>query len=136
MDDSLALAHAQHFLGLYRVSLQQISRPPLQHELDWGWVASLHKHFLDVGIDRVAYPIKVLLEQLEDDSTICPLYKTGQLTILPESIKVLVYHGQHRVAACQLLERSEEHWWIAEVYGQGDHSHLGALFRDSLHVIQ
>ncbi|QRV74595.1 hypothetical protein RhiJN_02610 [Ceratobasidium sp. AG-Ba] len=118
-DESLVVAEGEHSLGLYLVRLKQISRHPLQRELDLTWVDALHKHFLDVGIDRVAHPIKVLLLPSQDNHTLYRSLPGRQPEWLPDDLQVLVYHGQHRVASCQLLNDSEEHWWFAHVHSNG-----------------
>ena len=121
---SQLILHAEpvHFVGKYRVLANQVRPHPGQRLLCQQWVDSLHERFKDVGLDRAAHPIKVILENnngleaLTAQSTEAGL---GVLSELPNNIAVLVYHGQHRIAACLKLEDLNEHWWYAEVYRQG-----------------
>lgn len=56
--------------------------------------------------------MKVLVESGDQN-------KDGKIPQLPVDIMMLVYHGQHRVAACNQLTDPEEHWWFAEIYSPG-----------------
>ncbi|KAG9081158.1 hypothetical protein FRC07_014613 [Ceratobasidium sp. 392] len=134
-DESLAVAESEHYLGLYRVHLQQTSRHPLQRELQVTWVDTLHKHFLDVGIDRVAHPIKVVLLPSTDHDAVYQSLRGKQLEWLPDDLQVLVYHGQHRIASCQLFDDPEEHWWLAHVHSNRLAEQYPAEFLTSMHII-
>lgn len=109
-------------VGKYKVWARQVRPHPGQRQLCEEWVESLHQRFREVGIDRAAHPIKVLLEENQRLDTLTEMSKKAGFEAvpdLPEGVIVLVYHGQHRIAACQKMEDVEEHWWLAEVYRKG-----------------
>jgi hypothetical protein len=120
-----ALLHAQrsNLLGRFRISLEQIKPHHLQRALSKDWIIKLKDHFVEFGLDRAAYPVKVMLE---DDKVVSVVYNLGvegsegmNIPFLPKDVPVLVYDGQHRIAACNELEGSEEKWWYALVYRRG-----------------
>ncbi|KAG9087511.1 hypothetical protein FS749_002862, partial [Ceratobasidium sp. UAMH 11750] len=53
---------------------------------------------------------------------------------LPLQASCLVFQGQHRVAACKLLNDPEEHWWYGEVYASGLKTSHPAEFLASMHA--
>lgn len=116
------LAEPGFRVGIYKVSANQVRPHPSQRLLSQEWVDSLHQRFQEVGIDRAAHPIKVLLKNSQDEENLMPCSRgNGSETVeeLPKTMVVLVYHGQHRIAACLKMEDVTEHWWYAEVYRPG-----------------
>ena len=132
---AILLAEPQFLIGLFKVRLSQIVPHPHQRCLSEDWVEKLHIQFLELGIDRASHPIKVLLKEmpgagvmLSEDS------HPGSSEGVPElasSLACLVYHGQHRVAACRAIEDVGEHWWYAEVYNPGESFFLAAWISGS-----
>lgn len=119
---AILLAEPGFLVGKYRVSACQVRPHPSQRLLCNKWVDTLHQKFEEVGIDRAAHPIKVLLEKSQDGDTLMQsLGGTNGEPVeeLPNCMVVLVYHGQHRIAACQKMDDPGEHWWFAEVYRPG-----------------
>lgn len=121
---SQLILHAEpsYFLGNFRVSANQVRPHPSQRLLSQEWVDSLYQRFTNVGIDRAAHPIKLLLEKNQSlESLVASSAEAGTTAIpeLPNNVVALVYHGQHRIAACRKMEDAKEHWWFAEVYRQG-----------------
>lgn len=121
---SQVILHAEpvFFIGNFVVAADQVKPHPSQRLLCQEWVDSLHQRFQDVGIDRAAHPIKVLLEKscgLESLTEMSREPGSQLVPELPKEVALLVYHGQHRIAACLKMEDVGEHWWYAEVYRQG-----------------
>ncbi|KAG9087672.1 hypothetical protein FRC06_002432 [Ceratobasidium sp. 370] len=115
---TLLLAEPSFLIGKFKVMLEQIKPHPHQRLLSEDWVIKLHARFVELGVDRAAHPVKVLIHD-----QLGVLSENGQqsgsmqsVPELPNSISCFVYHGQHRLAACGKLEDPEEHWWYAEVY--------------------
>ncbi|KAG8737096.1 hypothetical protein FRC10_008588, partial [Ceratobasidium sp. 414] len=127
---TLLNAETKYFVGRFRVLTSQVQPHPNQRQLSEAWVDSLHQRFLEVGIDRVAFPIKVLLADTINLNDLQHVITANNITIpeLPSHLKTLVYHGQHRVAACHRMVDKDEHWWIAEVYQRVlEHTHPAEL---------
>lgn len=120
----LVHAEARYIVGRYRVPTSQIQPHPVQRLLSSKWVDTLLDHFVKVGVDRFAHPIKVVLQDSEDACCLPAATASTEVALLPSHVRVLVYHGQHRVAACQRMMEEEEHWWIAEVYRPGERIHV------------
>ena len=108
----ILLAEPRYFIGTFRVSTTQVQPHPNQRSVSLKWVDSLHQRFMEVGIDRAAHPIKVLLDTRSAQCNINT--RPATVTDLPTNMAVLVYHGQHRILACQKMDNIEEHWWYAE----------------------
>ncbi|KAG9128199.1 hypothetical protein FRC07_003130 [Ceratobasidium sp. 392] len=134
---ALLNAETKHLIGKYRVEISQIQPHPSQRQLSDAWVDSLHQRFLEVGIDRVAFPIKLILHDSGDLQAVtsdCIAATQKHIPQLPPHVKALVYHGQHRVAACRRMVDPEEHWWFAEVYMPAlEHAHP-AEFMTLMHM--
>ncbi|KAG8737867.1 hypothetical protein FRC10_007576 [Ceratobasidium sp. 414] len=112
------LAEPTFLLGKFKVTLDQITPHPDQRLLSEDWVIKLHARFVELGVDRAAHPVKVLLKD-HPGVLLKNSQRYGSMKFVPElpkGISCLVYHGQHRLAACRKLEDTEEHWWYAEVY--------------------
>ncbi|KAG9090444.1 hypothetical protein FRC07_012107, partial [Ceratobasidium sp. 392] len=120
-------AESSHLLGKYRVALSQIKSHPLQRPVDEPWVNSLYTRFNEVGIDRYTFPIKVILQYSQSTFSLVKAIPSSSIPNLPTDVDVLVYQGQHRVAACRRLTELEEHWWIAEVYAPGTYPHFNEV---------
>lgn len=119
---AILLAEPGLLIGKYKVSANQVKPHPNQRSLNPEWVDSLHQRFLEAGVDRAAHPIKVLLERNKDAESLMQGSSQGDpldVVELPKPMVVFVYHGQHRIAACQKMEDTQEHWWYAEVYKPG-----------------
>jgi hypothetical protein len=137
--ETLLKAEEKNFLGRFRVMLNQIQPHPLQRTISSDWVRSLKDHFLEVGIDRAAYPVKVLLK----DDSIWDSQSTGlmasgkeSLPVMPENVGLLVYDGQHRIAACSELGDLEEKWWYALVYRRGELAwNIAPIFLDQVQLL-
>ncbi|KAG8721061.1 hypothetical protein FRC08_016034 [Ceratobasidium sp. 394] len=113
----ILVAEANFVVGKFKVWANQIEPHPGQRHLSQDWVESLAQRFQDVGIDRASHPIKVLLsdDSREVISVVASSIGSDGIPELPRNMTCLVYHGQHRVAACKKLDASER-WWYAEVY--------------------
>ncbi|KAG8737226.1 hypothetical protein FRC10_008412, partial [Ceratobasidium sp. 414] len=116
----LLRVETQYLVGRFRVPLSQIEPHPVQCQLSSHWVDSLHEHFVKVGIDRVAHPIKAVLKHPQSPDTPFGNDPNAEVHSFPSHLGVLVYHGQHRVAACRRMMDVQEHWWICEVYRPGE----------------
>ncbi|KAG8791832.1 hypothetical protein FRC12_008027 [Ceratobasidium sp. 428] len=130
-------AEAQFLVGKFRVHISQVKPHPHQRQLSEAWVDSLHQRFLEVGIERVAFPIKVILERSSDLDALpgkTSSTNTAAITELPSHVTTLVYHGQHRVAACKHMMEQDEHWWFAEVYQPALESSHPAEFLTLMHM--
>ncbi|QRV79882.1 hypothetical protein RhiJN_07897 [Ceratobasidium sp. AG-Ba] len=132
--DTFLIAKTEHYLGRFCITLDQIKHHGLQRSVKCDWVRQLHQHFLDVGIDRAAHPIKVVLARPDDLAIVMQAQNHGQCPWLPRDIPVLVYSGQHRVHACQQIEDPKEHWWSADVYSSGLVEKYPAEFVTSMHI--
>ncbi|KAG9089594.1 hypothetical protein FRC06_001470, partial [Ceratobasidium sp. 370] len=120
----LLQVETRYLIGRFRVPLSQIEPHPVQRQLSSHWVDSLHEHFVKVGIDRVAHPIKAVLKHPQSPDTSFGNDPSVEVHSFPSHLGVLVYHGQHRVAACQRMMDVQEHWWICEVYSPAlEHDH-------------
>ncbi|KAG8713534.1 hypothetical protein FRC09_018608 [Ceratobasidium sp. 395] len=130
-------AETQFLIGRFRVPTAQIQPHPNQRELSEAWVDSLLQRFVDVGIERVAFPIKVLLKnpnQLDALRLVLQNNNCGDVPELPSEVLTLVYHGQHRVAACMRMIDENERWWFAEVYQPALESSYPAEFLTLMHM--
>ncbi|KAG8712216.1 hypothetical protein FRC11_000696 [Ceratobasidium sp. 423] len=114
-------ARSKNFVGVFKVPTACIQPYREQRPLSHTWTQEL-KQRLEEGVDRAAHPLKVLLDS---NSTLPSLEEAlkiagpNKVPWLPQGVKVSVYEGQHRVAACNLLSNRETHWWYAEVYNTG-----------------
>ncbi|KAG8728700.1 hypothetical protein FRC12_021563 [Ceratobasidium sp. 428] len=134
---ALLNAEAQFLVGKFSVQLSQIKAHPNQRQLSEPWVDSLHQRFQEVGIERVAFPIKVILEKAADLDALLEktdVAPTTNIPKLPSNVNTLVYHGQHRVAACRRMTEEDEHWWFAEVYKPALESSHPAEFLTLMHM--
>ncbi|KAG8721239.1 hypothetical protein FRC08_014791 [Ceratobasidium sp. 394] len=118
ISQTLLLAESSSFIGKFKVTLDQVSPHPHQRLVSDDWVIKLHAKFVEVGVDRAAHPVKVLLKGhpgvLLGNG---PQSNSSQpVPELQSDMSCLVYHGQHRLAACRKLEDPADHWWYADVY--------------------
>ncbi|KAG8711976.1 hypothetical protein FRC08_015190 [Ceratobasidium sp. 394] len=129
----LLLAKPQFLLGTFKVTLAQLQPHPVQRQIDQDWVVELHGRFLEVGVNRADHPVNVLLgPSVQDTQGVLAAFDATLIHTLPPEIPCLVFHGQHRIAACKLLD-SQEHWWYAEVYAPGIETSHPAEFLVAMH---
>lgn len=115
-------AETKHLLGRFRVDIGQLKPHPSQRQQSHDWVTALYNRFVELGVDRAAYPIKITIPPKDRTAVhqeLMAAQAVGRIAQLPSGITGLVYQGQHRIAACEKLADRNEHWWFAEVYSAG-----------------
>ncbi|KAG9086533.1 hypothetical protein FRC06_003037, partial [Ceratobasidium sp. 370] len=132
----ILVAEGNFLVGKFKVWVDQIEPHPDQRHLSQDWVESLVQRFQEIGIDRARYPIKVLLSGNGGEVISTTTSNTGSdgIAELPRNLACLVYHGQHRVAACKKLSDASEQWWYAEVYKPGLETAHPAEFLTVMHA--
>ncbi|QRV74586.1 hypothetical protein RhiJN_02601 [Ceratobasidium sp. AG-Ba] len=137
-DELLAQVRKKHWIGRFRVATQQSSTHPDQRPLDEAWVDELaNKIGNKANLNRALYPIGVILEDDGSKDELRAL--AGQshegVPSLPGQHKVLVFAGQHRLAALPRLgvDKEEDLWWHADVYATALQSEQPAEFLTMMH---
>ncbi|QRV83729.1 hypothetical protein RhiJN_11745 [Ceratobasidium sp. AG-Ba] len=137
-DELLAQVRKKHWIGRFRVATQQSSTHPDQRPLDEAWVDELaNKIGNKANLNQALYPIGVILEDDGSKDELRAL--AGQshegVPSLPGQHKVLVFAGQHRLAALPRLgvDKEEDLWWHADVYATALQSEQPAEFLTMMH---
>jgi hypothetical protein len=118
-EDPFVCAQKQYLIGRFVVSLDQISNHPNQRLLSAAWVDELKTCFQE-GADKVAHPIKVVLDQACDWERLARAGRRDKIVPLPPNIRVFVFDGQHRIEAYRFVAQGNEKWWYADVYNPGE----------------
>ncbi|KAF8599834.1 hypothetical protein BDV93DRAFT_511376 [Ceratobasidium sp. AG-I] len=135
--DIILRAQDRYLVGRFRAWTRQCKPHPSQRMLRLEWVAQLNKSFEESGIDRAQHPIKVLLDRdIQSLQRVRSLCQPDSQVIqwLPTDICVLVYAGQHRVAACEQLPDPQERWWFVEVHEHALENNHPAEFLAVMHT--
>ncbi|QRV86959.1 hypothetical protein RhiJN_14977 [Ceratobasidium sp. AG-Ba] len=119
-DELLAQVRKKHWIGRFRVATQQSSTHPDQRPLDEAWVDELaNKIGNKANLNRALYPIGVILadDGSKDELRALAGQSHEGVPSLPGQHKVLVFAGQHRLAALPRLgvDKEEDLWWHADV---------------------
>ncbi|KAG8704471.1 hypothetical protein FRC11_009856, partial [Ceratobasidium sp. 423] len=133
----ILFAESRYFVGTFKVPCSQLESHPNQRPRNKDWTLSLKERFKDVGLDKASFPVKALLYSTDGLSKLRGLWEKSQAgtpPVLPEGFSLLVYDGQHRVDACELLDDPSEHWWYAEVYQKELELHYPAEFLAIMHL--
>lgn len=99
--------------------LNQMQEHPEQRALDVDWVEKL-VGILQGNLNRPLYPVGAVLEgdeNLERLQTSLQQSDPNGVPALPAGIKLLVFAGQHRLAALPRLGLDQDElWWHADVF--------------------
>ncbi|KAG8691566.1 hypothetical protein FRC11_000934 [Ceratobasidium sp. 423] len=117
--NTILFTNRQYFVGIFKVACAQFKPHPSQRHLKKEWTLKLKDSFLEQGIDRGASPVKALLMSVSASTKLKDVWEgavMGNPPMLPGGLILLLFDGQHRVAACELMDDPSEHWWYAEVY--------------------
>ncbi|KDN39106.1 hypothetical protein RSAG8_09013, partial [Rhizoctonia solani AG-8 WAC10335] len=142
VEEHLDYVQRRHYIGRFKVRLNQTKTHPEQRTLDPSWVESLVGEIGDPEIlNRASHPIAAMLE---DDSMINHLLvaleaaggKNNNTPDLPVGVTTLVFAGQHRLAMLSQLgfEDPTDLWWHADIYEKELESRNPAEFLTLMHA--
>ncbi|KDN39867.1 hypothetical protein RSAG8_08518, partial [Rhizoctonia solani AG-8 WAC10335] len=136
-EELLLHAETSKCLGVFAIPSNQIEPHPLQRPLTYSWVQELKTAFTQ-GIDRATYPAKAILKDSQYTQQVQQLAAqyagSPYLPVMLSGAHVLVFDGQHRVAACQELEDKDQHWWVVKVYHNSLEQEYLAEFISLIHI--
>src|SRR4051794_691478 len=101
-EEILLHAEASKCLGVFAIPANQIEPHPYQRPLTLSWVQELKTAFAQ-GIDCSTYPAKAILKDSTHTQQVQQLAAqhagSPYLPIMPSEMQVLVFDGQHQIAA-------------------------------------
>lgn len=122
-EDRITAARRGCYIGRFRVMVDQTRGHPEQRVLDADWVKQLVEKFQD-NLNRPLHPVDAVLEVDTDlQAARACLRKSGQsdVPVLPAGVRVLVFSGQHRLAALSELPlHQDELWWHADIFTRSE----------------